>query len=317
MLKKNDTWAVLDSTKIKAYLSCPRAYFYEYVLGWRPVEANIHLEFGKAWHLAMEHLMLKGYDEESLVQAFTLFHNHYRNSFPVSMDDVYAPKNPANALNALMQYAVRYKEEDRDEKVLYTEIAGTVPIRPDKEEYNVLHFRMDSIVHKNGMYRSREHKTGSNMSRQWIDQWALDVQMGIYNHVLYCLYPEHEVWGVEVNGTFFKKKENSFMRVPARRTKKMMSVWYQMVCDTVQRIEDDMRYLERGEEDDVMVAFTQNPTSCTNYFGCRYHPYCCAWPNPLQKVDQVPDDMCVSFWDPREQAQEAKHHFNLEEGGLT
>lgn len=313
MIEKHDTWEILDSTKIKSYLECPRQYFFEYILGWRPVEPNIHLEFGKAWHLAMEHLLTHGYEEESVIEAFTLFHNHYREHFGPSMDEVYAPKNPETAFRALAAYANRYAVEDKGEKVLYTEIAGTVPIRPDKEHFNVVHFRMDSIIQKeDGLYRSREHKTGSNMSRQWADQWALDIQTGIYNHVLYCLFPESDVWGVEINGSFFKKKECTFMRVPARRTKRMMSAWFQIVCDTAMRIEEDIERLELGEEDDVMVAFTPNPTNCTKYFGCRYHPYCIAWANPLQKVDYIPDDMCISFWDPRDEEMKAKHIMRLE-----
>ena len=92
-MEHKEIWDVLDSTKIKAYLECPRKFFYEYVVGWRSIEPNIHLEFGKAWHLAMEHLLVKGYEDEELVQAYTLFHNHYRKYFPEVMDDVYAPKN--------------------------------------------------------------------------------------------------------------------------------------------------------------------------------------------------------------------------------
>ena len=308
-MEHKEIWDVLDSTKIKAYLECPRKFFYEYVVGWRSIEPNIHLEFGKAWHLAMEHLLVKGYEDEELVQAYTLFHNHYRKYFPEVMDDVYAPKNPANAFKAMREYVNRYREEDKNEEVLFTEIAGTVPIRADK----VIYFRMDSIIKKDGMYRSREHKTGTTVSRQWIDQWSLDIQTGIYNHVLHCLYLEDEVWGVEINGTFLQKKENKFQRVPARRTKRMMQVWFELVLDVVRRIEYDYWILEGGlaEDKEVMDCFMQNPTSCTNWFGCKFHDYCIAWSNPLKVVEtEMPEGMHVSHWDPR--AEEAKHTFNLE-----
>lgn len=308
-MKHKEIWDVLDSTKIKTYLECPRKFFYEYVVGWRPLEPNIHLEFGKAWHLAMEHLLIKGYDDEALVEAFTKLHNHYRIHFSEVMDDVYAPKNPVHAFKALRDYVNRYREEDKDEEVLYTEIAGTVPIRSDK----VIYFRMDSIIKKQGMFRSREHKTGTTVSRQWMDQWSLDIQTGIYNHVLHCLFPEDEVWGVEINGTFFQKKENKFQRVPARRTKKMMAVWFNLVNEVVDNIYKDYDILESGDNDsdEVMCCFHQNPTSCTNWFGCRFHDYCIAWSNPIRVVEnEMPEGMHIEHWDPR--AEEAKYTFNLE-----
>ena len=43
-----------DSTKINCFQTCPRKYFYKYVLGWSHEDANIHLVFGSAWHKAME-----------------------------------------------------------------------------------------------------------------------------------------------------------------------------------------------------------------------------------------------------------------------
>ena len=86
MIQPHSSWNIIDSTKLNAFLECPRSYFYEYILGWRSEAPNLHLEFGKAWHLAMEHLILHGYDETSIKDAYLKFHEHYRSHFPELLD---------------------------------------------------------------------------------------------------------------------------------------------------------------------------------------------------------------------------------------
>jgi hypothetical protein len=306
MLEPQESWSVIDSTKVNAFLECPRMYFYEYILGWRHEVPNIHLEFGKAWHLAMEHLIINGYSDTSVKDAFGKFYEHYRIHFPELTDEVYAPKNPANALRALVQYCQEYKDDKFTP--LYTEIAGTVPI----DYKRVLHFRMDSIVEEDGMIRSIEHKTGSSLNRQWTDQWSLAIQTGTYNHVLYCLYPKEKVWGVEINGVFFQKKENKFQRVPARRSLPMMNVWYWNMQIIFNMIDFETTMVQEVKEDDaVMTAFPQNPTSCTKYFGCAYHDYCMAWANPIARCQEVPMGFKQEWWNPMVDESSAKHIFHL------
>jgi len=309
MIQPHDSWKIIDSTKLNSFIKCPRSYFYEYILGWRSEAPNIHLEFGKAWHLAMEHLINNDYENDSISAAYKKFFEHYRKFFPELMDEANAPKNPANALKALVQYCEEYKE-DRFTPI-YTEIAGTVPVDDGK----VLHFRMDSVLEsQDKMIFSREHKTGSQLSRQWTDQWALAIQTGTYNHVLNCLYPPEKVWGVEINGVFFQKKENKFQRVPARRNLHMMNSWQWTVCHFMNMIDfETKRMFDVKESDEVMEAFPCHPTNCTKYFGCKYHDFCMAWANPISRCDEIPLGFKTEWWNPADEESNAKHIFHLEE----
>jgi hypothetical protein len=306
-LNSDKTWQIQDATKINSFMECPRSYFYEYVLGWRSEVPNLHLEFGSAWHLAMAHLLTQGYAEQSVIEAYVLFEQHYRKYFPDIMDEVNAPKNPGNALRALLQYV---KEYAGDKQVVhYTEIAGTVPI----DDKHLLHFKMDSILEVEGQMRSREHKTGSTLSRQWEDQWSLAMQTGVYNHVLCCIYPPEQVWGVEINGVFFQKKENKFKRVPARRGTDMMNVWMWNTLHQLHMIDFEFeRLADCKDEDRVLEAFPLNPTNCTKYFGCRYHDFCMVWANPLQHCYEVPFGYKVEYWNPADAEKTAKKVFTLE-----
>jgi len=311
-LIEHDSWKVVDSTKIQAFLECPRAYFYEYILGWRQEYPNIHFEFGKAWHLAMEHMLLNDYSERSIVEAFTKFIDHYRMFFSEEQDELFYPKTPNVALNALVRYARTYATDKHE--TLFTEIAGTVPM----DDSHLLSFRMDSILNIDGQIRSREHKTGSTLSRQWRDQWSLAIQTFVYNHVLYCLYPEDQVWGVEINGAFFhKKKEAEFERVPARRSLSMLQAAYWMVLETMYQIDFEMDRLGSSkDEDPVMMCFPMNPTNCNKYFGCKYHDFCLSWANPLQRADEIPTGFKIEYWNPRDEESKAKKVFHIEKGAI-
>lgn len=317
-LTPHSSWNIVDSTKIQSFMDCPRSYFYEYMLGWRPIDANIHLEFGKAWHLAMEHLIIEfgkdgKYTGKAVQEGWNLLNDHYRKFFPILMDESYHPKTPGFALRALAEYTVTYAADQFTP--LYTEIAGTVPIRGDK----VLHFRMDSILSTPDGVKSREHKTGSQLSRQWTDQWALKIQTGTYNHVLYCLFPEDQVWGVEINGTIFNKTKIQFQRVPTRQKKDMMQTWFWNVNHWVEMIEWEMDRLmsKCNEGDPIMFAFPQNTENCTKYFGCKYHDYCRAWANPLQHLEDIPAGMHNEYWNPADEETEVKNVFTIGQDGLV
>jgi len=237
-------------------------------------------------------------------EASDVFLEVYREEFPEDTDELFEPKTPANAIEALVKYVAKYPRDLEEFKVLYTEISGTVPIRRDK----VLHFRMDSILEELNDNRGKfsfEHKTkGGYFNSQWENQWVLSEQNGVYHHVLYCLFPPEEVVGVRINGASFAKTKSgctiNFTRVPIYKSKDSMRVWYWNSLYWVSQIEEEFQRLEECKDsDEVMMAFPMNSQGCTKYFGCPYHDFCIAWPNPLRRCDHPPLGFKEEFWDPR------------------
>ena len=103
------TWDIQDGSKIKAYMECPRRYFYEYVLGWREDRPSNHLFFGSAWHEAMAHMYLNGFDTNTVYEAYAEhFLPYYRRFCDPGDDDLYWPKTPERAFKALAFYASYY-----------------------------------------------------------------------------------------------------------------------------------------------------------------------------------------------------------------
>ena len=304
----HETWQINDSTKVQDYLQCPRSFFYKYALGWESEEPNIHLIFGQAWHAAQEHLLLNGYGPQSIVNAYNAFLPIYRLHFPKEADALNYPKVPSRVLDALPLYVLEWGNRDSRQEVLYTEIAGTVPVLDGLP----LYFRMDSILRIEDLIRSREHKTGSRDDRSWRDKWTLKTQVGTYLHVLYCLYPADLVWGVEINGAIFSKKDTFFPRIPIRKKVEAMETWWWNTQDTMRSIYRDYERLhDCSRGDSVLKAFPMNTESCTDYFGCKYHGFCASWSNPLQYVDETPIGFTVRRWNPMTDLGEPKVMFEL------
>lgn len=318
-ISEKETWSIKDSSKISTFLDCPRKYFYEHILGWRPDVPGQDAYFGEAIHKAREHQLLHGY--EDIQGAYNAFYSYYREEFPAETDEIYRPKDAAGALHAITLLAEQ-RSSDLDENevveldgVKMTEISGTVPISRDQ----VLHYRLDSIMRRraDGKIFSWDHKTTKRFSRFWREQFHLSIQNGTYTHCLYCMFPIEQVLGIEFYGISFEYlKRNQeyrvmFEQVPAFKTPEQMNSWLWTVNTLVNEINFETEQLFECEEgDSVLQAFPMNPNSCTKYFGCPFHDFCLAWQNPLQQCYEVPLGFKEEFWDPSQMDTRVKKNLD-------
>jgi len=321
-LELNPAVSVIDGTKLKAYMGCPRRFFYEHILGWRGIKSN-HLVFGSAVHEAIEHLLLNGYDAPNVLAAYEKFLRCYRKSFSAETDPVYWPKTPENFFAGLSLYAKRYARDLENYEVIATEIAGSTLVA-DFE----LHFRMDSIVknRKTDAIGSLEHKTASS-ENLWQDQFYLSIQVGTYSHVLNCCYPDANIEGITINGLFFMKAKKGWEELLAgkpvsvkglpfdlqrpvyRRTEKQMNIWLTntlMVFEDLLRDFESLALIPADDPNAMMSAFPLRETNCSSFNRlCEYHNFCNAWTNPWARRYDVPTNFDFEIWNPM--AQPAKH----------
>lgn len=327
LIEPHKTWQIKDASKLNDFMTCNRLYFYNHILGWKSESPNNHLHFGTAMHIALEHLALNGYGEDAILGAYEKLLSEYRLEFAPETDEIFHPKTPDNAAIVLAKYTQEYADDLDKYKVLFTEIAGSVSIREDRD----LYFRMDTILEDQaGKKFSLEHKTASGYWN-WAEQWPLAFQVGTYNHVLYCMYGAQEVEGVTMNGLAFKKAKKAweqltmgvpltvqppyeFMRVKIRKNPSQMQQWLSQANTLFTQIEQETEMLmDSIEEDKVLDAFPLNTTQCIRYGRvCEFNDYCLAWSNPLRKCGEPPIGFKVDFWDPTE--REARHTFDLKGG---
>lgn len=321
VLVPTSTWGIADSTKLNAAQSCQRRYFYEFVLGWRPDRTDIHLKFGQAFHLGMEHLIENHgtmRDNKTLAEAFEKFYHCYREEFSFEDDAKNSPKDPLGADKAFRDYALVYGDEPY--KVLYTEVAGSAPL----DAQRAIHFKLDAVCEDSDGIYCLEHKTASQDSAAWAAQWRLAIQPATYVHVLYCLYDKAKVFGCKINGVLFRKSDMTakdpfarFKRVPIRKSVTQMQVWQWNVLNLIKSLEFSYKELSKATPDDsIMQAFPMNTKSCTDYNRpCPYLDFCDAWPNPLARCESPPPGFKIEHWDPRKNEETAK--FVMRDNQLT
>jgi len=296
---------VLDSTKVQCYQSCPRLFFYEYVLGWRSARPNNHLWFGQCVHKAMETLVENSYTADVVIKVLETFENEYRSKFPKDTDAIFTPKTPERFFAMLLEYIVKYADDLQKYRLYKAEIGGIVPLT----EHHELAFKMDTIFYdiSSGKYFSLEHKTkGGYIGMNYATDFELSIQVGTYTHVLNCLFPRDQVKGITINCMAFKKtKKASFEleRFPILLSDAQMSLWLNNTVAWMDRIEEDFQSLAaQTPADSHLHCFPLNGRSCSNWGRvCTYHDMCTIWNNPLAHLDSMPVDFEVFFWNPLEE----------------
>jgi len=303
MVSPHETHQIIDSSKLQEYMTCPRKYFYRYMLGWSGTGSNIHLIFGEAWHRALETVLNEGYNEKAVKLGMAKFLDYYRQYYTEDMDSQFRPKDPVSAYMALMEYIKHY--EDDDFTVLYTEVHGTVPIT----ENQMLTMRIDAVcMDKEDKVFVLEHKSGSYRGGTWTNQWFLKTQVGAYIHALYCLFDPKNVYGLIINGTFFYKTKTEFERVRIRKHKRMMQIWLDNVSYYMKQIKEntELMYEEQGQDNPIMKSFPMNTESCTKWNRtCMFHDFCSIWENPLKRCATVPQGFVERWWNPMESDKKA------------
>jgi hypothetical protein len=304
VLNEHPTWNVLDSSKLTCYMACPRKYFFRYLAGWHSASPNNHLVFGSAWHVALEHLHNNAFTQKAILEAQVMFLEHYRQTFPVETDELFSPKTAPNGAISIEDYARKFLPIHREHEVLYTELGGVVLVTPTR----TMTFKCDAILrNEKGQIFALDHKTSQRKLQNWGNYWTLSTQMLTYLHALHCLYPDQDEITMLVRCAFFYKSAPTiFEEHPINKSHEQMQAWLERTNQWIDRMHIDMDILtnEDNTDESVMRSFPQNDTACFDYGRqCEFFDFCNAWPNPLQRVDEVPIGFALEWWDPLAQPE--------------
>jgi hypothetical protein len=312
MIEYNPLTMRLDSSKISDYMRCPRYFFFRHVLGWRQDGANHDLEFGSAWHLAMEYLLAHGFSGGWVDKAMEFFMSHYRKHFSDITDLDRYPKSPAGAREALELFEQKHKEFWRYTPVIIedrpaTEVYGTVPISDTRK----LHFKIDGILQNEyKQFLFMDHKTTGSDNPVYTRVHTISNQMSTYYHALVCLVGNiDQVYGGVVNVSIFRKKGHDHNMIPIKKTHAMLNEWLVNVNNWYTLIEADVEHtfanIEEETNANAMSTFKRCDHGCTAYYKlCPFFDMCTTWNNPLQRCSECPSGFTREFWDPDDAAKE-------------
>lgn len=315
----SEVFNTIDSTKIRCFKSCPRQFFYNYVLHWRPDSPNIHLEFGTAWHLAKEHLFNHGWADANVNEAYALFLSHFRKFFSEADDLNVAPKNAGNALKALREYADMFRFSNERLTVIGSEVAGRVRLSDDFD----MSVKIDLVLSdETGLKWILDHKTSSRDSPTYDESYFLSDQMYAYTNALFAMYPAEEVAGAYVDISVLRKTGNLHKRLPIRRKFEHMEEWHSTILYWAHLLRLEYLELSRELDEDVanarhLAAFPKNTESCTKYGRCPYMSLCLQCSNPLAEGAAIPQGFRREVWNPHAGDKAWQPKLILEPDGST
>lgn len=305
----HESWAIIDSTKLQQYKDCPRKFFYEYLLGLRPDNGNIHLNFGKLFHKAMEVLERGRRSDEALLKACEVASNlfdEYFGRMAALEPERFKGKTLTNAIKALEQYRREFAD-DRMEPLII-ELGDSVLLDDSPERR--LYYKLDMLLYDHNLEKVvvKDYKTaGGHLEGVWADQFLLRMQFGTYLHVAHCVYPPEQVHGCYIDGIAFQKTQIKMKRVVVRRSMGSMQNWWINTLEWFKRMEQDFERLTHATPSDpAMDAFPMNESNCTSYNTlCPFHSLCTSRHNPLQyDPEKVPVGYKREFWDPTKEGEE-------------
>lgn len=284
---------LISPTALQEYMDCARKYYFKKILRIESDSAEHNdREFGIAIHSGIAHLLLNKdklsapAPNREVSDAYDIFLDEYRKYFSEATDERFYPKCPTGALHLLALMAAKIPSMDIEE-VLYVETPSVVPISEDE----AMSLRIDAIVRGRRGYYIIDHKTSKKASIGV--EWSMSIQIGLYIHMLYSLYPADEVWGAMINNLVISATKSRGIEVeqhliPIRKTPKQMQMWYQTTRTWLESLHCNEKILETESSPDLMTSFPMNWQSCTNYWGCPYQVFCIDTPNPaLLDLDRI------------------------------
>lgn len=266
--------AVLDSTIMAAFKSCPHKAHLEYIQHWKSREPSVHLLAGAAFASGLEAARVAFYvngqsPADSVALGLRALLTHY-GDFPCPSD---SPKSAERMCGALEFYFDQYPL-GQDKAVPMTlpggkrgiEFSFLEPIdltHPETGDPILYSGRMDMMVDYEGMHLGEDDKTASQLGASWPRQWDLRSQFTGY--VWGAARAGIKLDGFLVRGVSILKTKYDTLQAITYRPQWMLDRWYDQLLRDVKRM---IQSWESGHYD------LNLDHSCAEYGGCQFRSVC-------------------------------------------
>jgi len=266
--------AVLDSSLMAAFKSCPQKAFLEYFEHWKLRDQSVHLHAGAAYASGLEAARTAFYVEGRNEEASVLVGC---KRLVEAYGDFVCPPESAKSLErtmgALEFYFASYPL-GTDKAIPLTLPSGKRGIEfsflepldrthPETGEPLLYSGRMDMMVEYDGMQLGEDDKTASQLGASWPRQWDLRSQFTGY------------VWGAArggikldgflVRGVSILKTKYDTLQAITYRPQWQIDRWYEQLLRDIDRMQ---RYWESGWWDYNLDH------ACSEYGGCPFRNVC-------------------------------------------
>lgn len=286
--------AVIDSTMLGAFRSCPRKMFLEFVLHYKHKSPSVHLIAGGAFARGMEVARKEFYEEgksaeDSIALGLAALIKAY-GDFECPPDSAKSLERTAGAFEF---YFTNYPlGGDGSDPVVWGDgkrmvefsFAEPLPILHPETGDPILYVgRSDMIAHFAGGTYIFDEKTTSSLGASWSGQWDLRSQF-----TGYCWAAKRAdipVNGVIVRGVSILKTKYDTQQAITSRADWEIERWYEQTCRDLER----MKWCWQNEQWDYNLDH-----ACTEYGGCSFKQPCKS-PDPQPWLDLYFEKR---IWDP-------------------
>jgi len=269
---------VWDNSMRSAFVSCPQAFYWEYMRHLKTLSPSIHLHAGKAWASALEMMRLVFYrDKEPMELAMAAG----LETLITEYGDFPCPPHVAKSLPRMLEAFTYYCQAfplDADPVQPYwghngpmVEFSFALPLdiedealrHPDTGEPILYSGRADMVATYAGALSIYDDKTTSQLGAQWSGQWDRRSQFSGYAWAAQQM--GLNVSQIIVRGIAIKKTSIDHAQAITVRTKEHIAEWHKQVKRDIKRA---IACYTEGYWDKDLAE------SCSGYGGCIFKQPC-------------------------------------------
>lgn len=270
-----------DSTMLGLLKECPRKFQYIILEGWQSNGFAAHLEFGIAYHKALEEYdkhKAAGLDHDQATIETVRFCMSYgsrdENGRFIPYDAQFT-KEPSKTRDTLLRSVLWYLEHFEDDPARTLVLADGTPAvelsfkintdlqTPDGQPF-LLCGHLDRVVDLDGHnYVTDRKTTKSAITPRYWAQFTPNNQMSLY-FMAGQLVLNKPIKGILIDAVEIGAGYSRFQRHPVYRTPGQQEEWLR---DTYTWIMIAMQYATEGH-------WPMNDKSCSNYGGCEFRGIC-------------------------------------------
>jgi len=162
----------LDNTKRETYRQCERKYFYQYVMGYKPIMGSTALRYGIVWHKVLEafyrHVADNGWTRDGkAIEAGVFAGQEEWNRYSAKQEFYEDYRDLKNLFTSFMKYIDHFAADEGFIKIIEPEQTFKILIEPTPEELilfpRLVPFlftgKLDLAIELNGLPWRTEFKT--------------------------------------------------------------------------------------------------------------------------------------------------------------
>ncbi len=294
-----------DNSRLSEFKTCPRKYYFRYILQLVPDRIALALDFGSAWHNGMDALYLTweksgGNEEETIQMAWNGFLEEWESrghprKIPINMESMYLPRTPGVARELQVNYLKRWMSFLNEIEIIVVELPFAIPLDPDKP--NLFYVgRIDKVARYAKKVIGIEHKTSTMFSKadgiqtNVTDLYHNDSQIDGYNYFLWKKYREEFAATYVDLALVHKTHDDIFKHVRVNKDNQSTKVW----------LSDALYWTEKVDQAIDEDRWPKNaPGGCRTVFGrCNYFSICPYYDANKINLDEVPTGYKREKWEP-------------------